>query len=684
MTRPRLRRDLVIIEQTYRGEQSYVVKDPETHKYFRFRPVEIVVMQELDGDKTPPDVAALLAEQGLPLTPAAVEAFAAKLRQLGLLERSLSERSVLLMERVRAERQRRLRKTHYEGSVLRMRWSVADPDRWLARWLPRLRFFFSRPFLLISVVLFGIYGVIAWAHWSELWHALAVFYTPSGYTLELIIVFWLTAMAVIVIHELGHGFACKHFGGQVHELGAMLIYFQPAFFCNVNDAWTFPDRSARLWVTAAGSWIQLVVAGIAAIVWWAAASGTLVSQVALVAMVIGGATTVLANANPLIPLDGYYALSDYLEIPNLRKRAFGHLAWLVKRHVLRLAVPQPPADARERKVFVIYGTLAFVYSATILLLIAGAVFGWVSRALGGLGVVAFALLLWTLLRRGLRDWGRAIVTAIREHRALWRSGGLWRRVGGAAAALVVLGLVVPWPITVTGRFTARAPLDLAVRAPESGVLAQMHVVEGERVPAGTLLGLVRNLALERRAVTLRRLADSLAGEETRARVAGRTAQARQFEAERREWDTERVAVEHRIRALTLRAPVAGVVVTPRLEERLGRWVAAGGEVMRLNEPDSLELVVALERAGATLVRAGQPAAVFVRLGVGRALEARVASVAAAAAGPGRVEARIHFPSAAAGLRPGVTGEARIAVQRSNVWGALWWAVRKRVRSDLLL
>ena len=86
-------------------------------------------------------------------------------------------------------------------------------------------------------------------------------------------------------------------------MGAMLMYFEPAFFCNVNDAWTFPELRARLWVTAAGSWIQMIVASFAAMVWWAASPETLISQVALAAAIIGGFTTVLLNANPLVPLD---------------------------------------------------------------------------------------------------------------------------------------------------------------------------------------------------------------------------------------------------------------------------------------------------------------------------------------------------------------------------------------------
>src|SRR5262249_14751480 len=160
----------------------------------------------------------------------------------------------------------------------------------------------------------------------------------SGGTLT---VFYLTSTVIIAIHELGHGYTCKFFGGQVHEIGAMLLYFEPAFFCNVNDAWTFPELKARIWVTAAGSWIQLVLAGIASIVWWAATPGSLVSEVALAAVIIGGLTTVLMNINPLIPLDGYYALSDYLEVPNLRQRAFAYLQWLIRARVLRLEVAKP-------------------------------------------------------------------------------------------------------------------------------------------------------------------------------------------------------------------------------------------------------------------------------------------------------------------------------------------------------
>ncbi|HZI76896.1 MAG TPA: hypothetical protein VFD73_23260, partial [Gemmatimonadales bacterium] len=285
--RPKLRQDLVLVEQSYRGEQSFIVKDPESRKYFRFRPVEIKVMLTLDGTRTAAEAAAELLQLGIKVSAAGVEGFAAKLAKMGLCERTLSERSVLQMERLRAERRKKLRPSLFQGELLRMRWSVGDPDEFFNRWLPRLGFFFSRSFLILSVALFAIYILILAIKWPEFTRALADFYTLNV-GLGTLVVFWVTGTVIIVIHELGHGFTCKYFGGQVHEIGAMLIYFEPAFFCNVNDAWTFPELKSRLWVTAAGSWIQLVIASLGAIVWWAATPGTLPSEVAFAAVLIGG------------------------------------------------------------------------------------------------------------------------------------------------------------------------------------------------------------------------------------------------------------------------------------------------------------------------------------------------------------------------------------------------------------
>ena len=145
---PRLRPDLAIVEQVFRGETSFVVKDPATHKYFRFRPVEVGVMRHFDGRRTPDEIAAALAEQGLKLTGRAVEGFARKLASIGLLERTLAERTTLEVERLRAERRRRRRQSLFRGELMRMRWSLGDPDQMFNRTMPALRWMFTPGFVV--------------------------------------------------------------------------------------------------------------------------------------------------------------------------------------------------------------------------------------------------------------------------------------------------------------------------------------------------------------------------------------------------------------------------------------------------------------------------------------------------------------------------------------------------------
>lgn len=680
---PRLRDDLVLVEQTYRGEQSFIVKDPTSHKYFRFRPLEVSVMRSLDGVRTPVEAAAALVETGISVSAAAVEKFAAKLKAMGLLERTLGERSVLLMERLRAQRRSRLRGGGVvQGDIFRLRWSLADPDKFMDRTMPYLRFLFTRGFLVASVVLFAIYFLVLSARWSEFSTALADLYMFRLGASELAI-FWLTATVIIAVHELGHGYTCKYFGGQVHEIGAMLLYFEPAFFCNVNDAWTFPELKARLWVTAAGSWIQLVLAGIASIVWWAATPGTFVSEVALAAVVIGGVTTVLMNANPLIPLDGYYALSDYLEVPNLRQRAFTHLQWVVKSRVFRLDVPPPSSDERERRIFLIYGLLAAVYISSIFLMIGGLVFGWLDRALGALGIALFAGGLWLAARSTLRDWGSAAATAWRGRRAAWRGRPFRQRVLIVAGLVGLLGAVIPRPITVTGRFVAAPARLIPLTSPDSGVVARVYARQGTRVDAGAPLVEVRDFDLERSALAARRGSDSLAAREGQARAAGRPAEVARLEAERAAEDARLVGLTADRDNLTVRAVGSGTVLTPRPEELAGTWVDRGQPLIQLGLPDSVEVRVALSGSGSTLVRPGQRMRLFFHAG-GYRIATLVGNVAPASPGAeGAVEVRVPLP-VGPDARAGMTGEASVTLRESNLWGSLWWGVRRRIRSDILL
>src|SRR5206468_11742270 len=123
-----------------------------------------------------------------------------------------------------------------------------------------------------------------------------------------------------VIHEFGHGLSCKHFGGECHEMGVMLLVMTPCLYCNVSDSWMLPNKWHRAAIGAAGMYIELVMASIATFLWWFSEPG-LLNNVCLAVMFVCSVTTLVFNANPLMRYDGYYILADLLEIPNLRQKA---------------------------------------------------------------------------------------------------------------------------------------------------------------------------------------------------------------------------------------------------------------------------------------------------------------------------------------------------------------------------
>ena len=682
--KPKLRQDLVLVEQTYRGEQSYIIKDPQSRKYFRFRPVEVMVMQAFDGEHTAVETSATLNAEGLRVSPGGVEAFARKLSTMGLCERTLGERSVLQMERLRAERRRRL--GHgvgpFKGELLRIRWSVGDPDKLLDWMLPRLKFFFTPTFLRLSVALFGIYFLILAVKWQDFVRTLSDFYhLEVGLTAYA--VFWLSGTAIIVIHELGHGLTCKYFGGRVHEIGAMLFYFQLAFFCNVNDAWTFPERRARLWVTAAGSWIQLVVASLAAVVWWAATPGSILEYAAFAGVFTGGIATVLMNANPLIPLDGYYALSDYLEVPNLRQRAFGYIGWLVKTRLFKLELPPPPADERERRVFLIYGGIAAFYIPLALTLFAAAAFGWLNRWLGALGVAIFLAGAFLMLRIPVKASLQIVRASVQRRRAAGVRRGWTRRLLMGAPAVVILGAVVPWDINLVAPFRVTPIFSAMQSAPDSGVIHRVLVREGSRVSTGSPLLEIRNLSLERELAAARRTSDSIAALSAQARGLDRQPELTVLVAQHTAEEARVAGLEDRVDALRIRALGNGTVLTPRPQELVGQWVSNGEVVMWVGRMDSVEVRIDVSGAGSTLVGTGSRVHLLPDAGLNGAVGGLLAAVSVAAGAAKATEARLRLP-ATGGWRPGMTGRASITVRPSNAWGALWWNIRRGIRSDILL
>src|SRR4029079_3112343 len=180
----------------------------------------------------------------------------------------------------------------------------------------------------------------------------------------------LAAIGVVkVLHEFGHAMACKHFGGEVHEMGLMLLVFSPCLYCDVSDAWRFSSKWKRIAVSAAGIVVELTLAALATMIWWYAQPGV-VQLVALNIMIICTVNTLLINGNPLMRYDGYFIFSDLIETPNLWQRsreAFRYFwsDWLLGQPV----VEDPLIPVRKRPWLSAYAVASKVYMACICVVI---------------------------------------------------------------------------------------------------------------------------------------------------------------------------------------------------------------------------------------------------------------------------------------------------------------------------
>jgi putative peptide zinc metalloprotease protein len=683
MRGPMLQPGVVLVEQHYRGEQSFVLKDPRTQKYYRFRPAEAAVIQSFDGSRTIEEIVEALSAQGRAITVGAVEGFARTLSRMGLLQRTLVERTRHQLERLRTER--RQQRSLFRGEWLRMRWSFGDADAFFTRGMPAVRWCFTRTFVMASVLLFAAYAWILVAQWQAFGAAVASTFAPPVVTMGGVGIILVTALVLTLIHELGHGFACKHYGGEVHELGFMILYFSPSFYCNVNDAWSFPALRARLWVTAAGSWIELVVSAIAAIVWVIAQPDTLVSQYALAAMLIGGFMTIVTNGNPLMPLDGYFALSDYLEMPNLRHRASAHLTWWFRRHLLRLDLPEPDVPPSERRLLLTYGALALAYGIAFISWVALLVIGWATALIGFLGGALIVLALVGVLWSRIVNFWRGTLVAVRAQvgGASWRRWRRWTPIGAGLG--FVIAALLPWNLQSRGTFVVAPVQSLAVVAPDSGIVVAVHPETGNFVAAGTPVVRMLDLDLMRTLARDTRTTDSLL-------VLGQVAQAQAsaasealLHAERRAASADVVRSQVRLEQGVLRTRLGGTVVTARPERLIGQWVGPGDTLLVIADLTALEARIALRSPGSTRITPGRRVRLVSHQAAEAPLEGVVREVATAgtSAERGAIEVRMTLPEGSR-LRAGATGHASVEWGQSTLLGALWWSLRAQIRSDLLL
>jgi len=541
---PPIRSDLEIVPQYYRGELSYVAKDPVTLSYYRLREVEYVVVKcfqrGMGVEQTQQEVK---KKTGAELSALEIYKFAEQLRSSNLLKSRGME------DVRRLARNKRLARKHKFKQVISNYLFITiplwDPDRTLNKLLPYFRLLLN-PFFLACWLL-----AAAGALWIIMGNfSVLVSDAFSLLSVENLLILSGVVFSVKVIHEMGHALTCKHFGGEVHAIGPAFLVFQPIMFTDATDAWLFPSKWARVMVGGAGIVAEIWLASIAAFVWISSEPG-IAKQIAYSTMVTCSVGTVLFNANPLLRFDGYYILSDLLEIPNLRIKTSQYLGYLFDRYMLGIQKQPPAMQSKDRNIYVIYGVARFFYRMFIVLMIGFflyslfvplGVFAWASSAYG--------MVLMPMWKRG-KELARQFKTGTVRIRYL-------AIVTSVLAALVGLWFV-PIEYTIQAPCVVAPPSISVVRTAVRGRVERILVEPGQKVTQGQPLVEMKRPELLYRAEQLKAFIKQLDVRIRRALAANASGYEIQLR-EKRKLTDELARVEEQIERLVLRAPHDGVVV----------------------------------------------------------------------------------------------------------------------------
>lgn len=564
---PQLRPQVQVHRQPSRGQNWYVLHNAATGRFHRVHARAYELVGRLDGQLSLDEVWRGLVELLGDDAPTQDEALGvlAQLADGDLLQaEELPDLRRLIAQstrRARVEQRARI-------NPLSFRVRLFDPTPWLRGAGAWARVVFSAPVAWLWLALVGSGAWLAWTRQPELSaHMAQALGQPS-----MLLWMWLVYPVMKALHEAGHALALRRYGCQSHEVGVTFLLLMPLPHVDATDALRLADRWQRATIVAAGMAVELALAAMAAWVWSEVAPG-LVRDVALLVMVLGGASTLLFNGNPLMRYDGYHLLCDTMDLPNLGPRSTRHWRQRLQAGLVRMVgrTPRPAAsvamDRRERWALWAYAPAAWWWR----LVVSAMVMQWVAHWSPWLSWAVGLWMAWSLVLSPVASWVSESVDAPELGTA--RERARWTLVGGMVAVVAAV-MWWPWSPSLNAQGLVWMPQEATLRSPHPARIDALLVSDGQVVEAGQALMRLGAEDLVSEATILKARIAALEAERSAAwgREPVRVRQAQ--EALQRDIASLQ-AIELRGQRLTVKAPQAGVVVLPGGGDGLGRDVPQG-------------------------------------------------------------------------------------------------------------
>jgi putative peptide zinc metalloprotease protein len=470
--KPLLRDTTQISRHIYRGQPWYVLHNRLSGTNHRFNAEAYTLIGQMDGQQTVEQIWENTSKQSAEAAPSQDEV----IRLLGRLHDADLIQSDILPSTVELYRQMEGQGNHWKQRVANpfsVRFPLFDPDQFLKKWNFLTQSLLT-PKAFICWLLMIMTAVIAAAmNWSELTENLAdQLFLPSN-----LLLIWLIYPLVKILHELGHAFAVKKWGGEVHEMGIMLLVLTPIPYVDASASASFSDKQQRIAVAAMGMMVELLLASLALFVWLNVETG-LVSAMAYNVMLICGISTLLFNGNPLLRYDGYYMLADLVEIPNLGQRSTRYLGYLLQRYLLKIDTAESPVTAPgEKGWFLVYGPISFSYRILILV-------GLVWLVSSRFFIIGILIALWGAISLLLLPVVRSVSRLVDSPAARNRRSRLTLIGSAVALALLLVLFILPVPLWTTSQGVIWLPEQAMIRAGTDCEVVELLAAPEQKVALG--------------------------------------------------------------------------------------------------------------------------------------------------------------------------------------------------------
>ena len=585
---PRLRAQVRVQRQHWRDQRWYLLSDAASGRQHRINESAYQFIGRCDGQRTVHEVWNALLEQQPDAAPTQDDVLAL-LGQLGdaeLLQAEGAASTDALLQR-RGEGQRKRRRSLLNPFSFRL--PLGDPARWLARLDPLAHALFRPIVFWLWLLAMLVTGAVAATEWPALRSHAAQHLFGAG-SLALM---WAIYPVMKALHELGHALAVRRWGGEVHEAGIGLMFLIPAPYVDASAATAFPRRAQRAIVGAAGVMVELALAALGLWVWLLTQPG-LVHDAAFGVLVVGTASTLLFNGNPLLRFDAYHVMCDLFDVPNLAARSSAWWSQRLGRWLLGSRAEPPAHAASERNWLRAYAPLSLAYRIAISV----AVVLWLGGQWLLLGLAVFAYVTFTVLLQPLLGWARQAFAAAQPGREQARLRlRLALLAAGAAAALCV----VPLPLATIAPAVVWLPEKAQVRPEVDGFVAELPVADGAHVEPGTLLMRLENPELVSLREQLASRLDGLRTEQFQQLLRDpNAAQSLALDLDRAQAELQRA--DERLAQLEVRAASAGTLAMPRQGDLLGAYMRHGVTLGHVLAPGELRVRAAVAEADAYLVR----------------------------------------------------------------------------------